>query len=212
MKHYPTIPAEVMRSCAFHVYDKIDGSNIRVEWKRKQGRKTGNFYKYGSRKQLLAADQGLISKAPALLEIFAADLERHLIDKLRIDRCICYFELHGDRSFAGVHNEDDDHQLILLDVEEHKRGFISQEDYLAIGDKSTVPLPRCIEQRIIVSYEYEQEIRSGLHGTFEGVVCKSSKATDKYGKPIMFKIKNQAWIDKVKEVYKGNDKMLKELL
>lgn len=212
MKQYPSIPFNVRRDLVFHVYDKLDGSNIRVEWKRKQGRKSGEFYKFGSRKQLLATDQGLISKAPELLDSFEENLERYFIDNLRIDRGLCYFELHGSGSFAGVHKEDDEHALYLLDVEEHKRGFISQKDYMRLCEDVGVPSPECLAQKVFVTPEYEYQIRSGQIGTFEGVVCKASTARDKYGKPIMFKIKNKAWIQKVKEVYAGNEKLLKELL
>ena len=107
MKHYPSISSKVSRDISVNVYDKIDGSNIRVEWKRKQGRKSGNFYKFGSRTQLLATDQGIISSAPAILESFAEELERYLIDMLHADHCNLYFEFYGPRSFAGIHDRYD---------------------------------------------------------------------------------------------------------
>lgn len=211
MKQYPSIPAEVLRQISVNVYDKIDGSNIRVEWKRKQGRKSGNFYKFGSRKQLLATDQGIIAKAPDLLDIHAEDLEKQLVDFLKVDRCICYFEFHGSGSFAGSHDPDDDHRLSLLDIEVYKKGMISQPDYLKICERSSIDVPVHIGRHVITP-DFEAAVRNGEYGTFEGVVCKARTATDKYGKPLMFKIKNQAWIDEVKRVYAGNEKLLRELL
>lgn len=211
MKQYPSIPAEVLRQISVNVYDKIDGSNIRVEWKRKQGRKSGSFYKFGSRKQLLATDQGIIAKAPQLLEVFAEDLEKQLIDFLKIDRCICYFEFHGPNSFAGSHVLDDEHKLSLLDIEAYKKGMICQTDYLKICDRSSLDVPAYIGRHVITP-DFESAVRNGEYGTFEGVVCKARTATDKHGKPLMFKIKNQSWIDEVKRVYAGNDRLLNELL
>lgn len=212
MKQYPTILFEGRRDVVYHVWDKIDGSNVRVEWKRKQGRKSGQFYKFGSRKQLLASDQGLISKSSDLIHDFSEGLERYLIDTLRIDRCNCYFEFYGEKSFAGAHHEEDQHKLFLLDIEIYKRGFISQKDYKQLCDFVNIPRPKCILERSLVDFDFEQEVREGKHCTFEGVVCKASSATDKYGKPIMFKIKNRAWVEKVKETFKGNEKLLRELL
>ena len=211
VKHYPTIPALIDRGISVNVYDKLDGSNIRVEWKRKQGRNRGEFYKFGSRKQLLATDQGLIAKAPLLLEPDVDELERYLIDELRIDRCICYFELYGERSFAGIHHPEDEHRLALLDIEVYKRGFLSQKEYQKMRHNVFLHTPRW-HGKMIIDHAREQNIRAGGLGTFEGVVCKARTAKDKYGKPIMFKVKNQAWIDKVKEVHKGNTKLLAELL
>lgn len=51
MKHYPTIPKTVIHDVDVHVFDKLDGSNIRAEWNPKKG-----FYKFGSRKQLIDED------------------------------------------------------------------------------------------------------------------------------------------------------------
>jgi hypothetical protein len=42
--------------------------------------------------------------------------------------------------------------------------------------------------------------------TFEGVVCKGSSTT-KAAMPTMFKIKSKAWLEKLKEYCKGNDKL-----
>lgn len=213
MKHYPSIPSQILRrDISVNVYDKIDGSNIRVEWKRKQGKKRGHFYKFGSRKQLLTTEQGVITKAPALLEEgMGEQLERYLIDMAHADRCILYFEFYGDRSFAGIHHEDDDHRLVLLDIELYKKGFIHQSEYLRATERYDIDRPAHL-RRTTITPEFEQRVRNGELGTFEGVVCKGRTATDKYGKPIMFKIKNQAWIDKVKAVHKGNTKLLADLL
>jgi hypothetical protein len=46
--------------------------------------------------------------------------------------------------------------------------------------------------------------------TFEGVVCKG--ANDKATRmPIMFKIKSKAWLEKLREYCKGDDKLFERL-
>ena len=49
MKSYPTIEHTVSHDIPVVVFDKLDGSNIRAEWNRKQKK----FYKFGSRNVLL---------------------------------------------------------------------------------------------------------------------------------------------------------------
>lgn len=206
MKQYPTISPIVQRRISVNVYDKIDGSNIRVEWTKKRG-----FHKFGSRKQLLASDQGLISKAPGLLLAYAEKLENYLIGHLHTDRAIVYFEFYGENSFAGSHETTDNHKLAVLDIEIYKKGFIHQDEYLYMAENHDIPTP-LHWGKMIITPEFEKRVRNGEIGSFEGVVCKAVNAKDKYGKPIMFKIKNQAWIDKVKEKYWNNPGMLEKLL
>lgn len=206
MKQYPSISSFIQRRISVNVYDKIDGSNIRVEWTKKRG-----FHKFGSRKQLLAGDQGLISKAPSLLLAYTERLENYLTTCLHAERAIVYFEFYGENSFAGSHEIADNHKLVVLDIELYKRGFIHQDEYLRMAQNYDIPIPYFIGKHII-DHDFEEMIRNGKIGSFEGVVCKSIHARDKHGKPIMFKIKNQAWIDKVKAKFANNPAMLKQLL
>lgn len=63
-----------------------------------------------------------------------------------------------------------------------------------------------------VSAEMITSVRDGtLPGmTFEGVVCKGRRQR-KTGENLMFKQKNQAWIEKLREMY-GHDKQKFEAL
>jgi hypothetical protein len=47
--------------------------------------------------------------------------------------------------------------------------------------------------------------------TFEGVVCKA-KNPKNTPMPLMFKVKNKAWIDKLKVYCKGNEQLFNTLL
>jgi hypothetical protein len=44
MKEYPSIDRKPRYGVPVYMFEKIDGSNIRVEWSKKK-----SFYKYGSR-------------------------------------------------------------------------------------------------------------------------------------------------------------------
>jgi hypothetical protein len=206
MKHYPSIPTHVLYDVPVFVYKKLDGSNIRVEWSKKKGRSHGEFYKFGTRKRLLASDNFMHDEVKGLLKQSADELEEFLLNKLRCDRAICYFEFYGPGSFAGSHRADEPHQLALLDVEVYKKGFVLQTDYLHFEEQksSTVHVPELIAHGTI-SEEYEEKIRSGTVGSFEGVVCKSEQM-DRKRQRITFKIKNRAWVKRARELDKlGED-------
>lgn len=48
MKQYPSISHDPVKGSPFYVFDKLDGSNMRVEWHPKKG-----FWKFGSKTQLV---------------------------------------------------------------------------------------------------------------------------------------------------------------
>jgi hypothetical protein len=59
---------------------------------------------------------------------------------------------------------------------------------------------------------FVESVRSGeLEGmSFEGVVCKGKCISP--GRPLMFKIKNRAWIEKIKMKYVDQPEMIEELM
>ena len=69
---------------------------------------------------------------------------------------------------------------------------------LKIFGESNIEIPKLLHYGII-----DQNIESLIHSGslpgmgFEGVVCKARRPKT-FSEPIMYKIKNQAWIDKVK--------------
>ena len=50
----------------------------------------------------------------------------------------------------------------------------------------------------------KQSLLPGM--TLEGVVCKGA-STNNANMPVMFKIKSKAWLDKLREYCKGNEKL-----
>jgi len=193
MKQYPKIPAHNKTDVThFWVFDKLDGSNIRGEWSKKRG-----FYKFGSRKRLLGSDQGLLAKAEGLAKLIEGKI-REVFKLAKIERATCFFEFVGPNSFAGNHLATDEHKLVLLDIDVYKHGMVSPGEFIKYFGDSDIEIPKLLHYGPI-GQGIEAEIRSGtLQGMgFEGVVCKSRRRK-KWENPVMYKIKNQAWIDKVK--------------
>ena len=191
MKSYPTIPREVRFGRDWMVYDKLDGQNVRVEWDAKKG-----FWKYGSRNVLAALPQVCFD----LLNEHEETVGK-ILKKLRLRKATLFFEFYGDRSLAGIHDPTDNMKVALLDVYviDKKRWMDPRDVEKKFRDK--VPMPSLLHRGNFNKEHYEQ-VRSGkFQGmTFEGVVCKAppaSKGVDVMNQ--MFKVKNQAWIDAVRE-------------
>ena len=203
MKEYPPIQREIV-NCPIYAFDKKDGSNIRSEWNRKQG-----LYKFGSRNRLLGEDQPFLTEAP---DIIRNKYEKDLSDifrKERFERVICFFEFWGPNSFAGTHIQEP-HDVTLFDVNPHKKGILDPAAYLKLFGHLDI----CkLLYRGNCNSEFVELVRSGQLGgmTFEGVVCKA-KNPKNTPMPIMFKVKNRAWVEKLKECCKGNDQLFNTLL
>lgn len=82
-----------------------------------------------------------------------------------------------------------------------KKGILPPKEF--VKHFSSVEIPKVLYKGKL-DQEIVDSIKNGTFpgATFEGVVCK---AKGKYpGLPLMFKIKNRAWIEKVKARW-GND-------
>ena len=62
MKEYPTISTKIVDQ-PIYAFDKLDGSNIRAEWTKKQG-----FYKFGKRHGLVDETNLLLGDAKSLIQ------------------------------------------------------------------------------------------------------------------------------------------------
>ena len=196
MKQYPTIPKKPEGAAThFWVFDKLDGSNIRAEWSKKRG-----FYKLGSRKRLLGTDQGILAKAESMIHAQEPKF-REIFKDHRIERAICFFEFHGPNSFAGSHQEDEEHQVTLIDVDVYKQGMIAPAKFLKMFADSDIDTATLLHYGP-VDEVFRKQVQDGTlpDMTFEGVVAKAP-GRKKWAKAIMFKVKNKAWIDKVKANY-----------
>ena len=171
-----------------HVFDKLDGSNIRAEWSKKRG-----FYKFGTRHHLLGADDPMLGPSIELITKKYGDDLSHRFKELKYESAVAFFEYIGPRSQFGHHLIDDPHDVVLIDVNPYKIGILDPDRFVAsFGD---LDIPKVlhvgpIDQTFIDSV-YADEL-AGI--TFEGVVCKG-KAARNTDVPVMFKLKTKKWLD-----------------
>lgn len=203
MKSYPHIHREP-QNVPIYAFDKLDGSNIRAEWTRKKG-----FWKFGSRKRLVGEDEAILGRAQGLiLDKYGDDLTK-VFRKQRWQKAVAFFELHGPNSFAGWHDENDEFDVTLFDIAEDNRGIMEPRAFLKVfGHLDHAPLLYSGN----ANQPFRDSVQSGeLDGmTFEGVVCKGKHVSP--GLPLMFKLKNRAWIDKLKNRCGDDEKLFQELL
>lgn len=208
MKSYPSITTKIDFKKSFYLFDKLDGSNIRAEWSPKKG-----FYKFGSRTQLLTPDQTALYPAIDRINSFTGSTGIELsskLSKLNCESAVCFFEWVGPNSFAGSHPDSiDDMRVVLIDVALYKKGIMSPERF--IEHFSDFDIPKILHQGKI-SEELFQSIRtSELSGiTFEGVVGKE-RGCNKDGRHDMCKIKTNAWLNKLKDMCKGDEALYQRL-
>lgn len=204
MKTYPEIPREIRKGISCYVFDKIDGSQIRAEWSRKQG-----FYKFGTRKRLLGEDDPILGEARNLFMLKYEDALAAIFRTQRWDRAIAFCEFYGENSFAGVH-EEEEHNVTLFDVAYQKKGLMNPRDFLKLFGHLDIAK---LLHRGNVNMEFIATVENGTlpFMTFEGVVCKSTEFVSP-GRPLMFKVKSHGWIAKLREVYKGDENKIQELL
>lgn len=206
MKQYPSISRDPIRGTPFYVFDKLDGSNIRAEWHPKKG-----FWKYGSRTQLIDTRTGHLGRLAIPLIKAQEESFTSVLKALRCQEAICFFEFFGPSSFAGVHDyEEAGHKAVFIDITLFKQGFMLPSQFLKTFQGNVTMADLLYHGNI--TEEFIHQVKQGtLRGvTSEGVVCKGTPLKNGYP-PHMFKIKSQAWIDRVKSLY-TDPKLLEELL
>lgn len=205
MKSYPSISTQVDLSLPYHIFDKLDGSNIRAEWSPKRG-----FYKFGSRTQLLTPSQ--VALWPAVDRILAMEDLSSALGKLRAERAICFFEWWGPGSFAGRHScKPEEMRASLLDISVYKKGFLPPRDVISIASGAGIETPALLHEGKIDTAFLDQ-VRAGLLPgvSLEGVIGKGP--VDKScGGPVMFKWKTQAWFDRLSQLCAGDEAMFERL-
>lgn len=203
MIQYPSIERGfINKSEPIYAFDKLDGSNCRSEWNKKKG-----FWKFGTKERLIDGSDRVFGGAVGLIK---AKYEKDLHDifvKERTEKATCFFEFLGPNSFAGWH-QDEEHDVTLLDISTHKKGFMLPKKFLKTVGHLDVPklLYHGNANQLLV-----EQVRDGtLEGmTFEGIVCKGSYVSP--GRLLMFKLKSSAWIEKVRTFCRGDEKLFSEL-
>lgn len=204
MKEYPSIQGTQVYSQDIIAFDKLDGSNIRAEWSKKD-----LFHKFGKRHGLLDDSNPSLLCAPDLIISKYQEKLSEIFNENRWLKTICYFELFGPNSFAGYH-DGKDMDIVLIDVSVHPKGFLSPQQFVKLFN-GKVHIPNIVHRGKWNKELAEMVNKGEMEGvTFEGVVCKGAEISP--GRPLMFKVKNQAWYSKLRERCNGNEKLFQELM
>ena len=192
MEQYPSISTAVTNTVVY-AYDKLDGSNIRAEWSRKNG-----FSKFGTRTRLLDRDHPILGEAIPLFEEKYGDDLSAIFRKERWEKATVFFEFFGPSSFAGWHDEAEEHDVVLFDVHKFKQGLLTPPEFNKLF--KNVDTASLLYQGK-PTQDFIQSVRdSSLEGmTFEGVICKGG--LDSRRRLTQFKVKSQAWYDRLKDKF-----------
>jgi hypothetical protein len=190
VKSYPSIPqnrGRTLREFAAHVFDKLDGSNLRFEWDRKRG-----WHKFGTRTQMLDRAHPALGAAIDVFERTLAEPLARLATDQRWQELVAFAEFWGPRSLGGRHEPDDPKSLTLFDLSPHKKGILGPEEFLRLC--GALPTPRYLGEFAWTGAFVERVRRGELPGvTLEGVVGKAGAGH----RLTMAKAKTQAWIDRI---------------
>lgn len=199
MKQYPSIfHVEGFHGQFCSAFYKYDGSNLRFSWTKKRG-----WHKFGTRTQLFSESEPTFGCAIKIFnETYAEGLAKVFTDnKLfrNTQEIIAFCEFFGTKSFAGQHVPDDPKQLVLFDVNLHKKGMLSADDFVdAFGERVKIA---DLVYRGPLTKDFEREVREGIiTGLNEGVICKGGSSHKLW----MCKIKTNAYKELLRQRFQDS--------
>lgn len=205
MKAYPSIGTLIDPTQSYHVFDKLDGSNLRAEWTPKLG-----FHRFGSRTQLLTSEQTVLYPAIAAFLSAYGDALHERFAQARFAQAIAFFEYAGPHSFSGQHADPPEAMTpTLFDIAAHRKGLLPPEAFLALADG--LHTPKLLHQGLIDD-DFITAVRTRmLPGmTFEGVIGKGPYL-QRLGGPVQFKLKSQDWLDRLRHQCGDDEGMFERL-
>ena len=170
MKQYPKIEYYNKGLFGQNVigFDKLDGSNIRCEWSKKRG-----WYKFGTKEVMIDVNNEDFGQTiPLFLEKYGDSIPKVFVDKYKkVENFVVFSEYVGKNSFAGYHQKGDKMDMILFDVNQYKRGFITPWEFL--DNFGHLDIPRVIYQGKY-SEELIENIKNNKFNLKEGIIAKGS--------------------------------------
>jgi hypothetical protein len=178
-----------------HVFDKLDGNNIRAEYSRKQ-----NWHKFGTRTQRIDHTDKVLG---GVLAVFMAQQSEALTKMARDERCervTVFGEYYGEKSFVGIHQPDaeDPKKYTVFDISPYPQDVIlGPKQFLKLAEKYHFDTPRYHGQ-FNWTRGFMTEVWEGrVDCAFEGVVGKAAERDEL----ILVKAKTKGWIEKVRAQY-----------
>ena len=199
MKTYNSIQKYKEDHLGKHIFsfEKIDGSNFRAEWDRKLSKKTSftnGFGKFGTRREAIHKNHPFIEAVGIFENKYAEDLDKLFTEEKifrGVQRITVYGEFYGAHSFAGRHDWEESHDVVIFDVFLYKKAYLPPAEFVRTFSTFDIPI---LEYRGPLTEEYIERVQNG---DGEGRVYKG---TDNQ-KVFMGKIKTHQWLNKVKELY-----------
>lgn len=201
MKEYPTIEywnkGFFGESC--YAFEKLDGSNLRAGYSHKRG-----FYKFGSKGQMIDETDALFGKGVLLFkqkyEVSLTSLFKLYYRNVR--QLTVFFEYFGPKSFAGWHDSQDNHDVVMFDIfNEDSQTFIPPREFFLNFQGCGIPP---LYYKGPYNRNLIQQVREDTT-LAEGIVIKGGKR-----KVWMVKAKTNQWFDKLRAL-KGELALLNEV-
>ncbi len=197
MKDYGSIPKVLKDYVGLDciAFRKYDGSQIRAEWNKKKG-----WHKWATRGHLFDETDVTFGCAINAFSSQADLVAKAIVDNYpKVDSAVAFMEFVGPHSFAGIHDpavlkveHNDPKELVLFDVNIHKRGLVSPENFVKhFGHTRSAE----VLYRGKLTDDFIKDVREKKFPVTEGVVCKGGEGH----KIWMCKIKT--W-DYLKEIQK----------
>lgn len=203
MKKYPSIPKVldkfIGKDCIG--FKKYDGSCIASEWHKNQG-----WYKWATRGHLFDKTDKTFGCAVDIFASQAELLEKAIRDNYpKAESAIVFMEFLGPNSFAGLHDpgilqveNNNPKELILFDVNIHKRGFVSPLDF--VSKFGHIRSAEVVYQGKLTE-DFIKDVKEGKYPVDEGVVCKGMINPNNSHSLWMCKIKTWDYLAKIQKIF-----------
>ena len=186
-------------------FEKYDGTNLHWVWDRDFG-----WHAFGMRRNRYNLDEAGISEFNAnhkgieqAPEIFCSDFGPKLEAIFRENpdydsqEITVFTEFLGPGSFAGQHLPEDPKELVLFDVETSD-GMVEPNKF--VEDFGELKIARVVYRGKLTG-KFVDDVRMGKYGVDEGVICKGGGGRKE---PWMVKIKTNAYMERLREVFKAD--------
>jgi len=186
-------------------FNKLDGSNLRFEWSKKQG-----WYKFGTRNRMFdRTDKEYGQSIDLFMKKYGDGLTKVMTDKFpKVESALAYAEFLGPVSFGGLHDpvylnqighlpevvSNDPKDVVLFDFNPHKRGFLSPVEFLK--HCSHLDIPKVVYEGRFTQ-DFVAAVRAGEYGTGEGIVAKGGEGHKLW----MRKVKTNAYLAQIRKVF-----------